>query len=325
MSTDEDAFRGLVDAHRRSLHAHCYRMLGSPHDADDALQETLLRAWRGLAGFRAGAPARPWLFKIATNVCLDEIASRPRRVVMLGDHPPSAPTDGPGVPLAESVWLEPYPDEPSATYEQRESVELAFVAALQHLPARQRAVLLLREVLGFSAREVATSLETTEASVNSAMQRARSAISDRAPAQSQQATMRSLGDGRVRELVERYVAAWDRHDVEALRALLVEDAIFAMPPYPEWWQGRDAIVEMFGRVPELACGTSSSGPTVSPRSPGTCGRRTARPTSRRRSRSSRCGARRSSRSRRSCCPDCFRASVSRKPPMSFRSAAGRST
>ena len=250
MSTDEDAFRGLVDAHRRSLHAHCYRMLGSPHDADDALQETLLRAWRGLAGFRAGAPARPWLFKIATNVCLDEIASRPRRVVMLGDHPPSAPTDGPGVPLAESVWLEPYPDEPSATYEQRESVELAFVAALQHLPARQRAVLLLREVLGFSAREVATSLETTEASVNSAMQRARSAISDRAPAQSQQATMRSLGDGRVRELVERYVAAWDRHDVEALRALLVEDAIFAMPPYPEWWQGRDAIVEMFGGVPE---------------------------------------------------------------------------
>jgi RNA polymerase sigma-70 factor (ECF subfamily) len=247
----EDAFRRLVDEHRRSLHAHCYRMLGSPHDADDALQDTLVRAWRGLSGFREGAPVRPWLFKIATNVCLDEIARRPRRVIVAADRPPSAPTDEPTVPLTESAWLEPYPDEPSATYERRESVELAFVAALQHLPARQRAVLLLREVLGFSAREVAASLETTEASVNSAMQRARSAISARVPAQSQQATLSSLGDGRVRELVERYVAAWERHDIEALRTLLVEDAIFAMPPFAEWWQGRDAIIEMYSREPEL--------------------------------------------------------------------------
>jgi RNA polymerase sigma-70 factor (ECF subfamily) len=241
VSTDHDAFRRLVDEHRARLHAHCYRMLGSPHDADDALQETLVRAWRGLPGFRAGAPLRPWLFKIATNVCLDELASRPRREIILADHPPSAPGDGPGSPLTEVAWLEPY--------EQREGVELAFVAALQHLPARQRAVLLLREVLGFSAREVAAFLETTEASVNSAMQRARSAISARVPAQSQQATLRSLGDGRVRELVERYIEAWERHDIEALRSLLVEDAIFAMPPYPAWWHGRDAIMEMWAAVP----------------------------------------------------------------------------
>jgi RNA polymerase sigma-70 factor, ECF subfamily len=242
VSTD-DAFRRLVDEHRRSLHAHCYRMLGSPHDADDALQETLVRAWRGLSGFRAGAPVRPWLFKIATNVCLDEIARRPRRVIVPDDRPPSAPADGPGVPVTENVWLEPY--------EEREGVELAFVAALQHLPARQRAVLLLREVLGFSAREVAGFLDTTEASVNSAMQRARGAIRARVPAQSQQATLRSLGDRRVRELVERYIAAWERHDIEALRTLLVEDAIFAMPPYPAWWHGRDAIMEMWAAVPEL--------------------------------------------------------------------------
>ncbi len=250
MTPSEDDFNRLVGAHRRSLHAHCYRMLGSLHDADDALQETLVRAWRGLPGFRAGAPPRPWLFKIATNVCLNEIASRPRREIVLADRPPAAPSDGPGTPHTEIAWLEPYPDDPSATLERRESVELAFAAALQHLPARQRAVLLLREVLGFSAREVASFLETSEASVNSALQRARSAVRTRAPAQSQEATLRSLGDARVRELVDRYVTAWERHDVDAVRALLVEDAIFAMPPYANWWYGRDAIMEMFGAVPE---------------------------------------------------------------------------
>ncbi|HEX6022932.1 MAG TPA: sigma-70 family RNA polymerase sigma factor, partial [Solirubrobacter sp.] len=126
MTATEEEFRRLVDEHRGILHAHCYRMLGSPHDADDALQETLVRAWRALPGFRADAPARPWLFKIATNVCLDELARRPRRELVLGDRAPAAPGEMPGAPLTEVAWLEPYPDEPGATYEQRERVELAF-------------------------------------------------------------------------------------------------------------------------------------------------------------------------------------------------------
>ena len=241
---DEEAFRALIEPHRGVLYAHCYRMLGSPHDAEDALQDALLRAWRGLRGFRSGVPIRPWLFRIATNVCLDAVAKRPRRVLTMAGSAPAAVGDGPGTPLEESVWLEPLPDA-GENYEQRESVELAFVAALQHLPARQRAVLLLRDVLGFSAREVAEALETTVASVNSAMQRARAAVAERVPARSQQATLHELGDARLRELVQSYVEAWERNDVEAIRALLVEDAIFAMPPYPSWWRGRDAVIAMF--------------------------------------------------------------------------------
>jgi RNA polymerase sigma-70 factor (ECF subfamily) len=166
--------------------------------------------------------------------------------------PPSAPGDDPGEPLVESVWVEPYPDErlgledgyaaPEARYEQRESVELAFIVALQHLPARQRAVLLLREVLGFSASEVAETLETTTAAVNSALQRARQTIEERSPQQSQQATRRQLGDERSRELLANYLDAWDRRDVDALAAILAEDAIFAMPPFTSWWRGREAVV-----------------------------------------------------------------------------------
>jgi RNA polymerase sigma-70 factor (ECF subfamily) len=258
---DEHAFRRLVEPHRGVLHAHCYRMLGSPHDAEDALQETLLRAWRGLSGFRTGAPIRPWLFRIATNVCLDAAARRPRRLLAVAGRPPSGPGDRPGAPLVESIWLEPYPDEvyelgdreaePGARYEQRESVELAFVAALQHLPARQRAVLVLRDVLGFSAREVAESLETTAASVNSALQRARRSVEERLPDRSQQATLRSLGDAHLRRLVGSYVAAWERNDIEAIRALLVEDAIFAMPPYQEWWRGRDSVAALMAAAGTL--------------------------------------------------------------------------
>jgi RNA polymerase sigma-70 factor (ECF subfamily) len=250
---DEDAFGRLVAPYRAELQAHCYRMLGSLHDAEDALQEALLRAWRGLRGFRAGGSLRPWLYRIATNACLDLLARRPKRVLPLDQGAAVAPEDGPGRPLAETLWLEPYADEalglpdgyaaPEARYEQRESVELAFVAALQHLPPRQRAVLVLREVLGFSAREVAESLGTTTASVNSALQRARRVMKERRPALSQQATARSLGDEGLRGLVARYVDAWERRDVEALTALLVEDATFAMPPFPNWFRGREAVIE----------------------------------------------------------------------------------
>jgi RNA polymerase sigma-70 factor, ECF subfamily len=248
---DEDAFRDLVEPHRADLHAHCYRMLGSLHDAEDALQDALLRAWRALPRFEGRGLLRPWLYRIATNVCLDALARRPGRRLPVERGPAAQPGDDRGAPLAESVWLEPYPDRalglgdghatPEARYERREAVELAFIAALQHLPARQRAVLLLRDVLGFSAREVAGQLDTTVASVNSALQRARRVAEERLPARSQQATLRALGDAGTRALVERYMDAWERGDVGAIAKLLAEDATFAMPPYERWWRGREVI------------------------------------------------------------------------------------
>src|ERR687892_1902413 len=177
---DEDAYRRLVEPRRAELHAHCYRMLGSVHDAEDALQDALLRAWRGLGRFEGRSSLKSWLYTIATNTCLNTIQRRPKRVLPLDYGPATDPHDGLGLPPLESVWVEPFPDEglgledgyaaPEARYEVRESVELAFVAALQHLPANQRAALILREVLGFSAQETAESLDTTVASVNSALQ-----------------------------------------------------------------------------------------------------------------------------------------------------------
>jgi RNA polymerase sigma-70 factor, ECF subfamily len=266
---DEDAFRRIVEQHRAELHAHCYRMLGSVDDAEDALQECLLRAWRGLPGFEGRSSPRSWLYKIATNACLDAIARRPKRVLPIDTGPQAAAEEEVGEPLVESVFIEPYPDErigledgyaaPEARYEQREAIELAFVAALQHLPARQRAVLILREVLGFSAREVAASLETTTASVNSALQRARKAVDERLPERSQQATLRELGDKRVRELTVAYVDAFERGDADAVRAMLAADAVFSMPPWKEWWRGRDTIAS-FAEDAAKVCATSRALP-----------------------------------------------------------------
>jgi RNA polymerase sigma-70 factor (ECF subfamily) len=226
-------------------------MLGSVHDAEDALQETTLRAWRGLPRFEGRSSLRSWLYTIATNTCLNLIARRPKRVLPIDYAPAADPHEGPGEPVVESVWVEPYPDErmgledgyaaPEARYEQRESVELAFIAALQHLPPNQRAVLILREVLGFSAKEVADALDTTVASVNSALQRARKTVEERGPERSQQATLRSLGDDGLREVVDGYVDAWERGDVEAVVAMLSEDATFAMPPLATWFGGREEI------------------------------------------------------------------------------------
>ena len=226
-------------------------MLGSVHDAEDALQEALLRAWRGLSKFEGRSSLRSWLYTIATNTSLNVIEKRPKRVLPIDYGPPADPHEGPGEPIVESVWVEPYPDDklglddgfaaPEARYEQRESVELAFVAALQNLPPNQRAALLLREVLGFSAREVAEMLDTTTASVNSALQRARKTVEDRLPEQSQQATLRALGDEGLREVVDGYVDAWQRGDVDAVVAMLTEDATFAMPPLGTWFRGSDAI------------------------------------------------------------------------------------
>ncbi len=247
---DEGAFERLVAPLRGELHAHCYRMLGSTHDAEDALQETLLRAWRALGRFEGRSSLRSWLYRIATNTCLNAIARRPKRVLPLDYGPSSDPHDGPGRPLVESVWVEPYPDgaltderaAPDARYEQRESVELAFVAALQHLAPRQRAVLILREVLGFSAREVAEALDSTVASVNSAMQRARAAMDERAPEQSQQTALRNLGDEQLEQMVTTYVDAWERGDVDAIAAMLADDATLTMPPMPTWYRGPDVLV-----------------------------------------------------------------------------------
>jgi RNA polymerase sigma-70 factor, ECF subfamily len=249
---DEGAYSRLVETYRGELMAHCYRMLGSVHDAEDALQDALLRAWRGLARFEGRSSVRTWLYRIATNTCLDVIKRRPKRVLPIDYAPAADPHGGPGQPLVESVWVEPYPDErlgvadgpasPEARYEQRESVELAFIAALQHLPARQRAVLILRDVLGFSAREAAETLDTTTASVNSGLQRARRTIDQRLPDRSQQATLRTLGDDAVRELVERYVDAWERGDVDAVAAMLAADAAIAMPPMASWFRGPDVLV-----------------------------------------------------------------------------------
>jgi RNA polymerase sigma-70 factor (ECF subfamily) len=256
---NEREFARLVEPYRSELRAHCYRMLGSLEDAEDALQEALLRAWRGFPGFEGRASLRSWLYRIATNACLRAIERRPPRVLPIDYGPAADPHEGPAKPLVESVWVEPYPDEslglgsdlagPEARYEQRESVELAFIAALQHLPARQRAVLILREVLGFSAREVAETLETSPPAVDSALQRARQTIDDRLPDQTQQATLTALGDEAVRELAERYVDAWERNDVDAVVAMLTEDALLAMPPIPSWYSGRDAVRDLLARLP----------------------------------------------------------------------------
>ena len=252
-SGNESAFARLIEPHRAELHAHCYRMLGSLHDAEDAYQDAMLRAWRALSKVKDSASLRAWLYRIATNTSLDLIGRRPKRVLPLDYGPAADPhfSDGIGLPPLESVWVEPYPDVsmgledgpagPEARYELRESVELAFVAALQNLPANQRAALILREVLGFSAQETADTLETSVASVNSALQRARQTVDQKLPAESQQATLRSLGDEKLREIVEGYMEAMSRGDIDAVIGMLAEDAAWSMPPVPAWFAGHEAL------------------------------------------------------------------------------------
>jgi RNA polymerase sigma-70 factor, ECF subfamily len=246
---DERAYGELVEPHRSMLHAHCYRMLGSLEDADDALQDALIRAWRGLARFEVRSSLRTWLYRIATNSALQLIERRPSRRLSQDLAEPAAPHTPPGEPLAESVWLEPYLDDPFAQIERRETLELAFVASLQHLPPRQRAVLLLCEVLDFSAKEVAELFETTVASVNSALQRARQTVAQRVPVQTQQETLRTLGDEKTRELVARYITAIESSDVDGLVSLLTEDVVWAMPPLSTWYEGLDTVVPFLREYP----------------------------------------------------------------------------
>jgi RNA polymerase sigma-70 factor (ECF subfamily) len=228
-------------------------------DAEDALQDALLGAWKGLARFEGRSSLRSWLYTIATNACLKAIQRRPKRVLPIDYGPPSDPHDRPAEPLIESVWVDPYPDEhlfvedqaagPEVRYEQRESVELAFIAALQHLPPRQRAVLILREVLGFSARETAEALDTKPTSVDSVLQRAHKAVDARLPEQSQQAALSLLGDAELRGIVDGYMEAWERADVGAVVAMLAEGATLDMPPHPSWYAGREAVAAFLDAYP----------------------------------------------------------------------------
>jgi RNA polymerase sigma-70 factor (TIGR02960 family) len=254
-SGDESAFARLVAPHRRALHAHCYRMLGSVHDAEDALQEALLGAWRGLAGFEGRSPLLAWLYRIATNAAIRVGRQRSRRMLASEHGPSRIDVQDLGTPVTEAVFVEPYPDtelrdrsgrtDPAARYELLESVELAFVAALQELPATQRAVLVLREVLAIPAADVAETLDTSVASVNSALQRARHTMDGRLGPVSQQAGLRALGEDGRHELVHAFVDAWERHDIDGLVALLAEDVRLTMPSLPAWYDGRTAVARFF--------------------------------------------------------------------------------
>ncbi len=252
---DEHAFRSLVDRHRPEIQAHCYRMLGSFHDAEDAYQDTLLRAWRALDGFDERSRLSTWLYRIATNVCLTALRRRSSRRVLPADLASGTFDNGGGEGTAalNARWIEPFADpqaeiragreDPASRYELRESIELAFVAALQHLPARQRAVLILSEVLGFRASEIADTLHTTVPAVHSALQRARARLEMIRPVVSQQRAIRELGGSRAAELVVRFAEAMERGDVSGLIELLATDVVFEMPPRPQWVAGRDQVAE----------------------------------------------------------------------------------
>jgi RNA polymerase sigma-70 factor (ECF subfamily) len=254
---DGDAFRALTEPHRKELQAHCYRMLGSLHDAEDALQNTLLAAWQSLDRFEGRASIRTWLYRIATNQCLSTLRASKRRPAkewnIPGIEPPEPTT------LGEVVWLEPYPDTllegainaplgPEARYEQTEAISLAFITALQLLPARQRAVLILREVLGYHAHEVAEMLDTTVESVTSALKRARATLQHRLPSPDPGEAPTAPDSPAERALVTKFVAAYQTGDVDALVALLTADVRVSMPPIPLEYQGRDVVARFYATV-----------------------------------------------------------------------------
>jgi RNA polymerase sigma-70 factor (ECF subfamily) len=255
---DPHAFQQLTEPRRRELQLHCYRMIGSFHDAEDLVQETFLRAWRGLTGFDGRASIRYWLYRIATNACLNALAARASagRVLPETQSPPAElmPDREPAYDIA---WLEPYPDSalegiadgapgPDARYELREAVHLAFIAAIQLLPPRQRVTLLLRDVLGWSATESARLLDSSVAAVNSALQRARATLEERLPAGPPRVS--AVPSDEHRALLERYVRAWECTDVDGFIALLKEEAVLSMPPWRQWYQGRHAIGTFFART-----------------------------------------------------------------------------
>jgi len=253
---DDEAFRKLTESYRRELQVHCYRMLGSFQDAEDALQDTLLAAWQGIGGYEGRASLRTWLYRIATNRCLNTLRSakrRPAREWGMPEIEPPEPTR-----LGEVMWLEPYPDSllagafdaplgPEARYEQTEAISLTFITALQALPARQLAVLILRDVLGYHSDEVGEMLDSTVDSVNSALKRARASLQRlMAPTGERQAP--APGSPTEQALVERFVASYESGDVEALVALLTDDVLISMPPVPLEFQGRDIVAQFFASI-----------------------------------------------------------------------------
>lgn len=241
----EAAFTLAVEQHRAELQVHCYRMLGSLEDSEDLVQETFLRAWRGRAGFRREGrwSMRAWLYRIATNACLDALAQRQRRVLPADVAPASDPA-GPIPAPTDHAWLSPYPDRllsPEDAAIDRETIALAFLAAIQHLPPRQRAVLILRDVEGWAAKDVADLLDTTVAAVNSALQRARATMRARLPRRREEWT--GAPSDEEREVLRRYIDAQQRDDPAALAAVLRDDARFSFPPLPLWYDGAEAFRE----------------------------------------------------------------------------------
>lgn len=248
---DKEAFGMLVRPHQRELHVHCYRMTASVHDSDDLLQEVLLRAWQRLDQVRNAGSLRAWLYRIATTVCLNALRDAKRAPVLHGLRQQ-------GFDGESDRGMEPYPDrwlldtevaDPAARYSQRESVELAFVAALQHLSPNQRAALILRDVLGFSAKDAATGLQTTPAAVNSALQHARRTVESRVPERSQQIALHAMGDTQLRSIVSEYTRAMERGDLDAMLRLLAQDATWSMPPSPRRYRGHDEIAEFLRSGP----------------------------------------------------------------------------
>lgn len=248
---DEDSFKALIAPYQRELRAYCYQMSGSMHDAEDLLQEVLLRAWKGLRGFEGRSSLRTWLYRIAANVCIDGLEKRERRILPQELGGPADPKDVIGPPRFEVPWLDPCPAEfydsagqsPEAVYDRRQSVHLAFMIAIQHLTAKQRAVILLHDVIGFQASEIGAFLDATATAVHSALQRARDRLSARR-------TAVSLVPPTALEttLLQSYVKAWESADVDALVALLLKDATLEMPPLPQWLQGAEAIGASIGQM-----------------------------------------------------------------------------
>jgi RNA polymerase sigma-70 factor, ECF subfamily len=237
---DEDAFASLAEKHRGELRVHCYRMLGSFDESEDLVQETFLRAWKGVGGFEGRSTFRAWLYRIATNACLDD---RARRVLPHQLTGPSDPSAG-SPPRTDIAWLQPFPDrlyeQPDAAMVAKETIELAFLAAIQYLPPRQRAVLILRDVLGWPAKDTATLLDGSVASVNSALQRARATLKQQMPERRLDWTAHSTEQEQT--VLRRYMTALENVDLAAMSDLLADEVRTAMPPYPNWFQGRDAVI-----------------------------------------------------------------------------------
>ena len=254
-SGDGDAFQRLAEHHRAGIQLHCYRMLGSFHEAEDVTAETFVRAWRGMRDFEGRASLRNWLYRIATNACLNAIETRrnARRILPVMEFPSSVEMPE-REPASDVAWLEPCPDAaivhvadgapgPDAQFELRESVRLAFIAAIQHLPGRQRAVLLLHDVLGWTAGEVGTALDTSSASIGSALQRARASLARRLPSGRESASLQPQEEERT--LLDRYMRSWETADVDAFVAVLREDAVISMPPWRQWYRGRNDVARFF--------------------------------------------------------------------------------